>query len=61
MGTMKMRAAREAIFPGVPWQRCQFHLTRNAMAFVPEHGVRNLNPERDPSARRESAVQQGSK
>ena len=23
-----LKAAREARFPGVPWQRCQFHLTR---------------------------------
>lgn len=33
-------AAREAIFPGVPWQRCQFHLIRNAMAFVPRQSQR---------------------
>jgi len=24
-------AAREAIFPAVPWQRCQFHLIRNGV------------------------------
>lgn len=30
-----LRAAREALFAGIPWQRCQFHLAQNAMAFVP--------------------------
>lgn len=33
-------AAREALFPGVPWQRCQFHLIRNAMAYVPKVSMR---------------------
>ena len=36
-----LRAAREAIFAGVPWQRCQFHLSRNAMAFVPKQSQRS--------------------
>jgi len=35
-----MAAAREALFPGVPWQRCQFHLIRNAMAYVPKMSMR---------------------
>lgn len=35
-----MGAAREALFPGVPWQRCQFHLIRNAMAYVPKKSMR---------------------
>ena len=30
-----LRAARQAVFGGVPWQRCQFHLQQNAQAFVP--------------------------
>ncbi len=30
-----MKAAREARFPGVPWQRCQFHLQQNAGHYVP--------------------------
>ena len=25
-----LKAARKAMFPGVPWQRCQFHLQHNA-------------------------------
>ena len=28
-------AARTAVFPAVPWQRCQFHLQQNAQAYVP--------------------------
>jgi transposase-like protein len=30
-----LRAARLAIFGGIPWQRCQFHLQQNAQAYVP--------------------------
>lgn len=30
-----LAAARQAVFPGVPWQRCQFHLQQNAQAYVP--------------------------
>jgi len=30
-----MKAARKAVFTGVPWQRCQFHLQQNASAYVP--------------------------
>jgi putative transposase len=29
-----LRAARQAVFGGVPWQRCQFHLQQNAQAYV---------------------------
>ncbi len=32
--------AREACFPGVPWQRCQFHLQQNAMSYVPKVSMR---------------------
>src|SRR6266545_22102 len=28
-------AARIAVFGGLPWQRCQFHLQQNAQAYVP--------------------------
>lgn len=28
-------AARTAVFPSVPWQRCQFHLQQNAQAYIP--------------------------
>lgn len=30
-----LKAARQAVFPGMPWQRCQFHLQRNAQAHAP--------------------------
>jgi len=29
-----LKAARRAVFPGVPWQRCQFHLQHNAQGDV---------------------------
>ncbi|MCQ3978517.1 MAG: IS256 family transposase [Anaerolineae bacterium] len=29
-----LKAARQAVFGGVPWQRCQFHLQHNAQAYV---------------------------
>lgn len=30
-----LKAARLAVFGGIPWQRCQFHLQVNASAYVP--------------------------
>jgi transposase-like protein len=30
-----LKAARLAVFGGIPWQRCQFHLQQNATAYVP--------------------------
>ena len=30
-----LKAARLAVFGGVPWHRCQFHLQQNAQAYVP--------------------------
>ena len=30
-----LRAARLAVFGGIPWQRCLFHLQQNAQAYVP--------------------------
>lgn len=35
-----LRAALASRFASVPWQRCQFHLQRNAMAFVPRLEMR---------------------
>ena len=29
-----LKTARKAMFPGVPWQRCQFHLQHNAQGYV---------------------------
>ena len=31
-----LKAARRAVYPGVAWQRCQFHLQQNAQAYVPK-------------------------
>jgi transposase-like protein len=36
-----LKAARRGVFPGVPWQRCQFHLQQNAVAYVPKLGMRS--------------------
>lgn len=30
-----LQAARTAVFPAVPWQRCQFHRQQNAQAYIP--------------------------
>ena len=35
-----LKAARQAVMPGVPWQRCQFHTIQNAMAHVPKVAMR---------------------
>ena len=35
-----LRAALRARFAGVPWQRCQFHLQQNAIAYVPKVALR---------------------
>jgi len=31
-----LKAACRAVFGGVPWQRCQFHLQQNAQAYIPK-------------------------
>lgn len=36
-----LKAARQAVFPGIPWQRCQFHLQQNAAAYVPHVEMRS--------------------
>jgi putative transposase len=35
-----LKAARKAILPAVPWQRCQFHLAQNAMQHTPKVSMR---------------------
>jgi len=35
-----LEAARKAVFTGIPWQRCQFHLQQNAQAYIPRMGMR---------------------
>ena len=36
-----LKAARQSVFSGVPWQRCQFHLQQNAAAYVPKVDMRS--------------------
>ena len=36
-----LEKARKAVFGGVPWQRCQFHLQQNAQAFVPRRALKS--------------------
>ena len=33
-------AARKAVLPAVPWQRCQFHLQQNAQSYVPKQSIK---------------------
>jgi putative transposase len=35
-----LRKARQAVFTGIPWQRCQFHLQKNASQYVPRKKMR---------------------
>lgn len=35
-----LKAARLAVFGGIPWQRCQFHLQHNAQAYVPRQDLK---------------------
>lgn len=35
-----LKAARKAGFPGILWQRCQFHLAQNAIHHAPNHEIK---------------------
>lgn len=35
-----LKAAKKAIFPSIPWQRCQFHLQQNAQGYVPKKSLK---------------------
>ena len=35
-----LRRARQALFTGIPWHRCQFHLQQNAGQYVPRKRMR---------------------
>jgi transposase-like protein len=37
-----LKAARRAVFGGVPWQRCQFHLQQNAQAYVTKQEMKTV-------------------
>ena len=34
-----LKAARQSVFPSVPWQRCQFHLQQNASSHIPKKSM----------------------
>jgi transposase-like protein len=34
-----LKDARQAVFDGIPWQRCQLHLQRNTQAYVPRKSM----------------------
>jgi putative transposase len=35
-----LQTARKAVFSGIPWQRCQFHLQKNASQYVPRQSMK---------------------
>lgn len=35
-----LKQARKAVFGGIPWQRCQFHLQQNAQGYVPRQSMK---------------------
>lgn len=35
-----LKAARRNVFPSVPWQRCQFHMSQNAQKYAPKAAMR---------------------
>lgn len=35
-----LKAARKAVFPSIPWQRCQFHLQQNAQSYAPKQSMK---------------------
>mgnify|MGYP001812579201 CR=1 FL=1 len=35
-----LQQARRAVFGGIPWQRCQFHLQQNAQSYVPRKAMK---------------------
>lgn len=37
-----LKASRNAVFPTVPWKRCQFHLQQNAQKYVPKQQMKSV-------------------
>jgi transposase-like protein len=35
-----LKAARQAVLPEVPWQRCQFHMAQNAQSYARKQSMR---------------------
>ncbi|MFT7659830.1 MAG: putative transposase, partial [Gammaproteobacteria bacterium] len=38
-----LKAARKAVFPSIPWQRCQFHLAQKAIHHAPNRTTAEAN------------------
>ena len=36
-----LKAALASVFPGIPWNRCQFHLQQNAQSYVPKQEMKS--------------------
>ena len=36
-----LKAAKQAVFPSVGWQRCHFHLQQNAQSYVPKKSLKS--------------------
>ena len=35
-----LKMARQKVFPSVPWQRCQFHMSQNAQSYTPKKSLK---------------------
>ena len=35
-----LRKARQKVFPSIPWQRCQFHMSKNAQSYAPKKSLK---------------------
>lgn len=35
-----LKAAKRAVFPSIPWQRCHFHLQQNAQSYIPKKALK---------------------
>lgn len=35
-----LKAALQSVFPSVPWQRCQFHMSQNAQHYAPKKDIK---------------------
>ena len=35
-----LKRARQKVFPSVPWQRCQFHMSKNAQYYAPKQNLK---------------------
>jgi len=35
-----LRKARQKVFPSIPWQRCQFHMSKNAQNYSPKKSLK---------------------